>query len=110
MSGAVDSVFSALGDSTRRQILEWMDGGVSTTATELALRLPISRQAISKHLGELETAGLAVSSKQGRETRYEANPDGIVAVDDWLAERAATWGDRLERLRRRAVGDDEHVI
>jgi DNA-binding transcriptional ArsR family regulator len=103
MRGAADSVFSALGDATRRQILEWMDGGVSTTATELALRLPISRQAVSKHLGELEAAGLVDSSKQGRETRYVANPEGIAVVDGWLADRAATWGDRLERLRRFAV-------
>jgi DNA-binding transcriptional ArsR family regulator len=109
MSGGPDSAFSALGDSTRRQILEWMDGGVSTTATELAVRLPISRQAVSKHLRELETAGLVVSSKHGRETRYVANPDGLVAVDGWLAERTATWGDRLERLRRRAVDTDEDV-
>jgi DNA-binding transcriptional ArsR family regulator len=103
MSGAADSAFSALGDSTRRQILEWMDGGVSTTATELAVRLPISRQAVSKHLGELESAGLVVSSKLGRETRYVANADGFATVDGWLAERAATWDDRLERLRSFAV-------
>jgi DNA-binding transcriptional ArsR family regulator len=103
MSGTADSAFSALGDSTRRQILEWMDGGVSTTATELAVRLPISRQAVSKHLGELESAGLVVSSKLGRETRYVANADGLATVDGWLAERAATWDDRLERLRSFAV-------
>ena len=103
MNEGADAAFSALGDPTRRQILEWLDGGVSATATELALRLPISRQAVSKHLGELEVAGLVGSSKQGRETRYVANPEGIAVVDSWLAERAATWGDRLERLRRRAV-------
>ena len=103
MNEGADAAFSALGDPTRRQILEWLDGGVSTTATELALRLPISRQAVSKHLGELEGAGFVVSSKRGRETHYVANPDGIVLVDSWLAARAAVWDDRLERLRRRAI-------
>lgn len=103
MSGRADSAFSALGDPTRRQILEWLDRGVSATATELAQRLPISRQAVSKHLEVLEVAGLVISSKHGRETRYVANADGLAAVDGWLAERAAGWTDRLERLRRYAV-------
>lgn len=107
MSGGVNAAFSALGDPTRRQILEWLDGGVSTTATELAVRLPISRQAVSKHLGELELAELVNSSKQGRETRYEANADGLVAIDGWLAARAAAWEGRLERLRNRAVAHDK---
>jgi DNA-binding transcriptional ArsR family regulator len=106
MSGGVNPAFSALGDPTRRQILEWLDGGASTTATELAMRLPMSRQAVSKHLVELEVAGLVVSSRHGRETRYVANADGLVAVDAWLAERTAAWGERLERLRKRAVDHD----
>jgi DNA-binding transcriptional ArsR family regulator len=106
MSGGADPAFSALADPTRRQILEWLDGGVSATATELAMRLPMSRQAVSKHLVELETAGLVVSSRQGRETRYIANASGLAAVDGWLADRAAAWGDRLERLRERAVAND----
>jgi DNA-binding transcriptional ArsR family regulator len=110
MSGSFDSAFSALGDPTRRQILEWLDGGVSTTATELAMRLPISRQAVSKHLGELEVAGLVVSSKQGRETRYVSNANGLAAVDRWLAEREAAWGDRLERLRSHAVVSDNGSV
>jgi DNA-binding transcriptional ArsR family regulator len=103
MSRGADPAFSALADPTRRQILEWLDGGVSATATELAMRLPISRQAVSKHLRELEVAGLVISSKQGRETRYVAKIDGFDVVGGWLAARAAVWGDRLERLGRRAV-------
>jgi DNA-binding transcriptional ArsR family regulator len=110
MSEAVDPAFSALADPTRRQILEWLDGGVSTTATELAMRLPMSRQAVSKHLVELERAGLVVSSRQGRETRYRANADGLAAADGWLADRTAAWGDRLERLGERAVANDDNEV
>jgi len=103
MTGGADAAFSALGDPTRRQILEWLDGGVTTTATELAVVLPISRQAVSKHLRELERAGLVVSTKQGRQTRYAAKADGLAGVDGWLTERTDAWGDRLERLRNHAV-------
>ncbi|MGI9585607.1 MAG: ArsR/SmtB family transcription factor [Acidimicrobiia bacterium] len=99
------SAFAAIGDPTRRQILEWLDGGGSATATELADRLPITRQAVTKHLRELEVAGLVVSSKQGRENRYEALPSGLEPVQVWLETRAAAWDQRLDRLRKRSIDD-----
>jgi DNA-binding transcriptional ArsR family regulator len=94
-----DVVFSALADPTRRQILEWLDTGEPSTATELAGRLPISRQAVTKHLKELEGARLVSSVKEGRETRYSATVEGLDTATVWLAARGAAWDERLERFK-----------
>lgn len=99
MSGKPDAAFHALGDPTRRLILEWLDEESSATATELADRMTISRQAVTKHLKELEAAGLVVSSKQGRENRYAVASGGLDPVAQWLDRRAASWETRLQRLR-----------
>jgi len=93
-----DSVFAALSDGTRRQILEWMDGGAPLTATDLAQRLPISRQAVTKHLKELEGATLLTSEKAGREKRYTATGQGLETATEWLTDRSRAWDDRLKRL------------
>ena len=106
MTGVEGFVFSALSDPTRRQILEWLDGGVPGTATELADRLPISRQAVTKHLKELEVAGLLISEKSGRETRYSVTGHGLDTAARWIADRSAAWDDRLERLRDAAIETD----
>lgn len=103
MSATAGSVFAALSDRTRRQILEWMDGGDPFTATELAQQLPISRQAVTKHLKELEGATLLTSEKEGRETRYIATGQGLETATRWLADRAQAWDDRLNRLRDTAI-------
>jgi DNA-binding transcriptional ArsR family regulator len=100
---ATDGVFSALADPTRRQLVEWLDGGATANATELAQRLPISRQAVTKHLKELEAAGLIVSSKHGREIRYAANERGLDHAEIWLANRSAHWEERLDRIRSRVA-------
>jgi DNA-binding transcriptional ArsR family regulator len=100
-------VFTALADPTRRLILEWLDKAESLTATELAGRLPISRQAVTKHLKELEGAGLVSSEKEGRETRYSATVDGLDTATVWLAARGAAWDERLARLKDHATGATE---
>lgn len=105
MSATEPSAFAAIGDPTRRQILEWLDGGGSATATELAERLPITSQAVAKHLKELEVTGLVTSSKHGRENRYEALEGGLEPVREWLETRAAAWDERLERLRGSSIED-----
>jgi DNA-binding transcriptional ArsR family regulator len=106
MRNADNLVFPALADPTRRQILEWLHTGDSLTPTELACRLPITRQAVSKHLRELEDAGLVVSAKEGRETRYSATSNGLDPAAVWLAERSADWDDRLARLSDFATRDN----
>src|SRR2546421_455970 len=65
-----DSVFAALADPTRRRVIETLAGGATVTASGLAVELPISRQAIAKHLATLTRARLVRPSRVGRETRY----------------------------------------
>ena len=96
---AVHQVFGALADPTRQAILEWLSTDGSGTATEYARRLPISRQAVSRHLFELESAGLVSSSKVGRETRYRLVREALDEAVEWLTQRANLWDDALERLR-----------
>ena len=96
-------VFATLADPTRRQLLEWLDDGNPATATEFASRLPMSRQAVTKHLKDLERAGLIVGAKSGRETRYTSHPYGLTSASDWIARRTAAWDDRLARLAALAI-------
>jgi DNA-binding transcriptional ArsR family regulator len=76
----------------------------SVTATQLATDLPMTRQAISKHLGALTEAGLVVSRREGRETRYRLTPEPLGEASSWLDGIEAEWDDRLERLRRHVAG------
>jgi DNA-binding transcriptional ArsR family regulator len=91
-------VFAALADPTRAQIIAWLGEGAAETATKVAARLPISRQAVSRHLKELEDAGLVVGEKHGREVRYELRPLVLEQTADWLQERAKQWERSLQRL------------
>lgn len=84
-------------------ILEWLDEELSATATQLADRMTISRQAVTKHLKELEAADLVVSTRHGRENRYAVASDGLDPVAQWLDRRASAWEARLLRLRDTAT-------
>lgn len=99
MSGA-DAVFGALADPTRRGVFELVAIDGPVTATELAGRLPVTRQAIAKHLGVLGEAGLVDSSREGRETRYRAQVDPLREVTAWIEQVGGAWDTRLDRLRR----------
>jgi len=92
--------FAALADPTRRHILELLARDGPSTATALAGELDISRQAVSKHLQLLAGAGVADSRRIGRETRFEANPNGLGDVQRWITRIEAGWTDRLELLAR----------
>ena len=100
------NVFGALGDPTRQQLIDWMVAEGSGTATEFASRLPITRQAVARHLGELERAGLAVSEKVGRESIYRPTTDTLDVAIEWLAERSSRWASTLEELARHVEDDD----
>lgn len=106
MSDDVGRVLAALGDDTRRTIVRQLATGATPTATELADQLPISRQAVSKHLKVLHDAEVVVAERQGRETRYRLRPDPIAAAGDWLETVTDQWDTRLERLRSRAEARD----
>ena len=75
-------VFSALSDPTRRHVVEALASRETATATELATELPVTRQAVAKHLSALSSAGLVESERRGRETRYRLTPE---ALDDALS-------------------------
>jgi DNA-binding transcriptional ArsR family regulator len=98
------AVFAALADPTRRAVVRELSRQPTTTATALAAELPISRQAISKHLATLAGAGLVATERAGRETRYRLTPDPLDDAMRWMAEVGGQWDRRLERLRRHVGG------
>jgi len=97
---AVDSVLVALADPTRRQVLELLAAHGEATATTLAGGLPVSRQAIVKHLAILDAAGLVSGSRVGREMRYAVRPAALDATARWMSGLAADWDRRLAHIKR----------
>jgi DNA-binding transcriptional ArsR family regulator len=94
-------VFSALSDPTRRTVVEALASRETATATELASELPVTRQAVSKHLTALGSAGLVESERRGRETHYRLTPDALSEALDWMERVGAQWEERLAALRTR---------
>lgn len=101
----VDAVFAALSDPTRRAVMDRLSQAGSATPTELAARLPVTRQAVAKHLAALRDAGLVESARQGREIRYRLEPAPFTEVIAWLAAVGGSWDRRLDALRA-LVADD----
>lgn len=97
---AVDSVLVALADPTRRQLLELLAAQGEATATTLAERLPVSRQAVVKHLAVLDAAGLVSGSRMGREVRYAVRPAALDRTARWMAALADDWDRRLATIKR----------
>lgn len=93
-----DQVFAALADPTRRQILQRLSSEGPLSATELAGGFPVSRQAVTKHLAALSTAGLLHSERRGREVRYGLVPDRLHDATAWLDEVGRLWDRRLSTL------------
>ena len=103
----VDAVLDALADPTRRTIFEAVVARGPLTATTLADELPVSRQAVSKHLDRLAEAALVANERVGRETRWRATPDPLRDARRWFDDVGAAWDRRLDSLRQRATGRDE---
>jgi DNA-binding transcriptional ArsR family regulator len=72
----------------------------SVTATELAARLPVTRQAVAKHLASLADAGLVSAAREGREVRYRLTPSPMRETMTWMAAVGAEWDERLDALKR----------
>ena len=100
MSDPAGAVFGALADPTRRFVVRCLAEGGPVTATELAEQLPITRQAVTKHLAALHEAGLVERAKEGREMRYRLTPDPFTDAVTWMADVGAGWERRLDGLRR----------
>ena len=92
-------VFLALADPTRRLLLQHLCEEGSGTAAGFAARLPITRQAIIKHLVTLEQAGLVTAREPGRERRYMPQPEALQTVTTWIGAIEAQWDQRLAALR-----------
>jgi DNA-binding transcriptional ArsR family regulator len=100
VSDPTGRVFDALADPNRRYVLQALAARETATATELASELPVTRQAVAKHLAALNEAGLVESRRAGRETRYELTPEPLGEAMDWIASVGAEWDTRLRALRR----------
>jgi DNA-binding transcriptional ArsR family regulator len=94
------NVFEALADPTRREVMRRLAEGGPATATELAGDLPVTRQAVAKHLATLAEAGLVTSDRQGRETLFSFTPEPLADAVTWMADVGAQWDDRLQALSR----------
>jgi DNA-binding transcriptional ArsR family regulator len=92
-------VFVALSDQTRRSIVEQL-GARPATASDLAGFVPVSRQAVVKHLAVLEHAGLVRGTRDGRRVVYELTPEPFADAARWMSEVGAAWDDRLAILAR----------
>ncbi|MFI1394756.1 ArsR/SmtB family transcription factor [Streptomyces sp. NPDC020681] len=104
---AVTEVLSALADPTRRRILDALAAHGEATATILATELPVSRQAIVKHLAVLTRAGLVAGHREGREARYTVLPARLGVTARWMDRVASEWGARLSAIKRLAEVDPE---
>ncbi|WP_406197046.1 metalloregulator ArsR/SmtB family transcription factor [Kitasatospora sp. NBC_01560] len=96
----VDSVLAALADPTRRLLLDVLAAHGEASATTLAERLPVSRQAVVKHLAVLDAAGLVTGGRVGREVRYTVRPAALDATARWMSALATDWDRRLAAIKR----------
>jgi DNA-binding transcriptional ArsR family regulator len=101
----VGPVFAALADSTRRGVVETLLRDGTTSVPALTGALPISRQAVAKHLAALDDAGLIERAPgAGREVRYRLRPGALGPAAAWLRDAEAAWDDRLARLKEAVEG------
>lgn len=96
----VDKVLVGLSDPTRRTVLLVLARTGGATASELADLLPVSRQAIGKHIATLIDAGLVTRTKHGREVVFRPDKQPLIDAGHWLIDLAESWDDRLAALKR----------
>jgi ArsR family transcriptional regulator, cadmium/lead-responsive transcriptional repressor len=95
-----DDLWSAIGDPTRRRMLDHLLTDGAGTATSLSDRLPVTRQAVAKHLGVLDRVGLVHGAPAGRERRYQVDEVQLARAVAQLSSVGATWDARLRRIKR----------
>ena len=96
----VDRVFSALSDPTRRAVIRCLSDGGPATLGSLADELPVTRQAVAKHLAQLEDAGLVSASADGRRRTYRLTPGPLTEAMGWMVDVGGDWDERLGALKR----------
>ena len=95
-----DDLWSAIGDPTRRRMLDLLLIDGQGTATSLGQQLPVSRQAVAKHLGVLDRVGLVRATQAGRERRYQVDDAQLARAVAQLTSVGSTWDARLQRIKR----------
>lgn len=105
----VDRVLTALADPARRRLLDLLAAQGEATATTLAEHVPVSRQAVVKHLAVLNTAGLVAGRRVGREVRYAVRPAALDATARWMAVMAVDWDRRLANIKRIAEATEQDL-
>jgi DNA-binding transcriptional ArsR family regulator len=96
----LDELWAAIGDPTRRRVVDVLLDRGEATATAMAGELPITRQAVAKHLAVLDRTGLVQARRQGREVRYAIRPQRLVAATRSMSQVAAEWDARLSAIKR----------
>jgi DNA-binding transcriptional ArsR family regulator len=97
-----DDLWSAIGDPTRRRMLDLLLVEGEGTATALSSQLPVSRQAVAKHLGVLDRVGLVRATAAGREKRYRVDDVQLARAVAQLSSVGSAWDARLQRIKRMA--------
>lgn len=100
MGDGVGAVFTALADPSRRFVVERLALRGRATPTELATELPMTRQAVTKHLATLERAGLVHARREGRTIVYLPDPAPLRDAGAWLERVGAEWDESLAALAR----------
>ena len=95
-----DDLWSAVGDPTRRRMLDLLLADGTGTATSLSEHLPVTRQAVAKHLTVLDRVGLVHATTEGREKRYRVDQAQLERAVAQLDEVGRTWDARLQRIKK----------
>ena len=98
MQTTLDDFFKTIADPTRRAIFERLSRDGEQTVRVLTDHAGVSQPAVSKHLGVLKLAGLVRDRREGRQTHYRAEPQGLAPLIDWMSLYGAFWRDRFDRL------------
>jgi DNA-binding transcriptional ArsR family regulator len=96
----LDELWSAVADPTRRRVLDVLLTEGEASATTVAGELPVTRQAVAKHLAVLDRAGLVEGRRQGREVRFAVRPERLDVAAQSMAQVAAEWDARLAAIKR----------
>jgi DNA-binding transcriptional ArsR family regulator len=95
---ALDTVFRALSDPTRRAVFERLTREGEASVGDLTREAGVSQPAVSQHLAALRSAGLVAERREGRRTFYRAETRNLAPLVDWVAHQDAFWRERLGRL------------
>ena len=104
-----DDLWNAIGDPTRRRMLDLLLAEGDGTATTLSRRMPVTRQAVAKHLGVLDRVGLVRATPAGRERRYRVDEAQLARAVAQLSSVGAAWDARLQRIKRIAEAIQREV-